>query len=80
RRAGGFRPGQEIAVSWKSPDREVEAALSDCARLISQRVGATKYERALTGGSDAFECTDEALAATFWLRPLLSPWTPSRPA
>ncbi|HET7014023.1 MAG TPA: class I tRNA ligase family protein [Streptosporangiaceae bacterium] len=76
RRASGFCPGQEIAVSWQSPDREVEAALSECGQLISQRVRAIKYERALTGGSDAFECTDETLAATFWLRPLLSPLSP----
>jgi isoleucyl-tRNA synthetase len=73
RRASGFSLGQEIDVSWQSPDREVEAALSEFGQLISQRVRAAKYERALSGGSDAFEHHDGPLPATFWLRPLLSP-------
>jgi isoleucyl-tRNA synthetase len=73
RRAGGFGLGQEIDVSWQSPDREVEAALSEFGQLISRRVRAAKYERALSGGSGAFEYHDGPLPATFWLRPLLSP-------
>ena len=72
RRAGAFDLGQEIDVSWQSPDREVEAALTEFGQLISQRVRAAKYERAISGGPDAFEYAGGAfLTATFWLRPLL---------
>lgn len=74
RRGGAFCPGQEIDVSWQSQDREVEAALTEFGQLISQRVRAAKYERAISGGPDAFERAGGAsLPATFWLRPLLRP-------
>jgi isoleucyl-tRNA synthetase len=78
RRTGGFDPGEQIAVGWQTPDPMVATALTDYGQVISRRIRATKYESAMAGDADSFECATHSLPATFWLNRLLSR-VPDRP-